>query len=141
MTTKTSTNPKSDALDRIAEALERMSPAPLSTPAFESADAFVWQVAPDALLPVSNVSRVEMGFSLALIALGHTLSKYASISQGSSANAVGARGMGKSSLNSGGPWRFGGRDILSKSWNCSEDPLCRGSFRICVLASLYSVLR
>jgi len=102
MTTKTSTNPKSDALDRIAEALERMSPAPLSTPAFESADAFVWQVAPDALLPVSNVSRVEMGLLVGIDRTRDTLFQNTlHFAQGFSANNAllwGARGMGKSSL-------------------------------------------
>ena len=49
-----------DALTRIAEALERMAPAPLAPPDFAAADAFVWHVAPDRLDPVSKVNRVDI---------------------------------------------------------------------------------
>ena len=48
------------ALDRIASALERMSPAPMPVPDFSVADAFVWHVSPDHLQPVENVSRVDL---------------------------------------------------------------------------------
>ena len=48
------------ALTRIAEALERMSPAPLKAPDFSAASAFVWHVAPDRLEPVTAVSRVDL---------------------------------------------------------------------------------
>ena len=50
----------SDPLERVAEALERMAPAPMQAPNFETADAFVWRVAPDALVPVQDVSRVDI---------------------------------------------------------------------------------
>ena len=49
------------ALERIAEALERMNPPPLPAPRFDAADAFVWQVGPDRLEPVPRVARVEIG--------------------------------------------------------------------------------
>lgn len=47
-------------LKRIAEALERMAPAPLAAPDFDGADAYVWHTEPDALVPVQNVSRVDL---------------------------------------------------------------------------------
>jgi len=49
-----------DELSRIAAALDRMAPAPLSSPDFDSAEAFVWHVAPDRLVPVKDVSRVAL---------------------------------------------------------------------------------
>ena len=39
-----------DPMDRIAAALERMSPPPLKTPDFDVAGAFVWQTGPDLSL-------------------------------------------------------------------------------------------
>ena len=47
-------------LRRIAEALERLAPAPLPAPDL-SGEAFVWHVAPDRLQPVVRVSRVDIG--------------------------------------------------------------------------------
>ena len=49
-----------DRLDRIANALERMSPPPLGVPEFQSADAFVWHIEPDALAPVDQVNRIDL---------------------------------------------------------------------------------
>ena len=49
-----------DALSRIAEALERMAPAPLATPDFAAASGFVWHVGPDRLEPVPQINRVEL---------------------------------------------------------------------------------
>ena len=39
-------------LQRIADALDRLSPAPVHDFDFERADAFVWHSAPEALEPV-----------------------------------------------------------------------------------------
>ena len=39
-------------LARIAEALERMSPPPAPAPDLGGAEAFVWHVSPDRLIPV-----------------------------------------------------------------------------------------
>jgi predicted AAA+ superfamily ATPase len=50
----------SDPMERIAAALERISPAPLEAPDFDSADAFVWHVSPDRLDPVADVNRVDL---------------------------------------------------------------------------------
>ena len=49
-----------EPLERIAAALERMAPAPLTAPDLKQADAFVWHVDPDCLQPVQEVSRVEL---------------------------------------------------------------------------------
>ena len=38
-------------LRRIADALERMSPAPLEAPDFAEAEAFLWHTSPDQLEP------------------------------------------------------------------------------------------
>ena len=89
-------------LSRIADALDRMAPAPLSAPDFECAEAFVWHVAPDRLTPVTSISRVELNLLVGInrsrdILLQNTLQ----FSQGFGANNAllwGARGMGKSSL-------------------------------------------
>ena len=47
------------ALIRIANALERMSPAPLEAPDVAEAEAFLWHTSPDQLEPIAKVSRVE----------------------------------------------------------------------------------
>jgi predicted AAA+ superfamily ATPase len=54
----------SDALDRIADALDRLSPAPLSAPDFDACDAYLWQTNPQALIPVPNVSRIDIDLLL-----------------------------------------------------------------------------
>ena len=48
-----------DPLERIAAALERMSPQPAGKPDF-SAQAFVWHTGPDRLEPVAKVNRVDV---------------------------------------------------------------------------------
>ncbi len=93
-------------LTRIAEALERLAPAPPPAPDFASAEAFVWRadkgVGIGAFHPVVRVNRVDLDLLTGIdrqrdILLGNT-SRFA---QGLSANNAllwGARGMGKSSL-------------------------------------------
>ncbi len=91
-----------DALTRIAEALERISPKPFACPDFSAADAFVWHVGPDRLDPVGQVNRVDIKLLVGIdqsrdILLENTLQ----FARGLPANNVllwGARGMGKSSL-------------------------------------------
>ncbi len=94
--------PEARALERIAEALERMSPPPLPAPRFAAADAFVWQVAPDRLEPVPRVARVEIGLLVGIDRARDTLlANTLQFARGYPANNVllwGARGMGKSSL-------------------------------------------
>ena len=91
-----------DPLDRIAAALERMAPAPLTAPDFDAADAFVWHVAPDRLEPVATVSRVEMSLLVGIDRARDTLLENTrQFARGLPANNAllwGARGMGKSSL-------------------------------------------
>ncbi|MEO0764006.1 MAG: hypothetical protein AAFZ09_19740, partial [Pseudomonadota bacterium] len=44
------------ALERIAEALERMAPAPAPDPDFDAAEAWIWATEPDRLVPVPRVA-------------------------------------------------------------------------------------
>ncbi len=92
----------SDPMERIAEALERMSPAPLEAPDFDSADAFVWHVSPDRLDPVTSVNRVDIELLVGIDRSRNTLLENTrQFARGLPANNAllwGARGMGKSSL-------------------------------------------
>lgn len=89
-------------MERIAAALERMSPAPLDAPDFTDADAFVWHVAPDRLQPVQHVARVDMSLLVGVDRSRDTLLENTlQFARGLPANNAllwGARGMGKSSL-------------------------------------------
>ncbi|MFB9150467.1 ATP-binding protein [Roseovarius ramblicola] len=91
-----------DPLARIAAALERMAPAPLTAPDFDAADAFVWHVAPDRLEPVATVNRVDMSLLVGIDRARETLLENTRhFARGLPANNAllwGARGMGKSSL-------------------------------------------
>ena len=90
------------ALIRIAEALERMSPAPMAAPDFAAADAFVWHVEPDRLVPVPKVNRVELPLLVGIDRARDTLlANTLQFARGLPANNAllwGSRGMGKSSL-------------------------------------------
>ncbi|MFY0309129.1 ATP-binding protein [Leisingera sp. D0M16] len=90
------------ALTRIAEALERMSPAPLETPDFNAASAFVWHVGPERLEPVAEINRVDLDLLVGINRSRDTLLENTRrFAQGFAANNAllwGARGMGKSSL-------------------------------------------
>lgn len=97
--TQTMTN---DPLERIAAALERISPAPLASPDFDAADAFVWHVDPERLEPVADVSRVDLSLLVGInrsrdTLLENTL-RFAKGFPANNALLWGARGMGKSSL-------------------------------------------
>ena len=88
-------------LERIATALERSAPA--STPAADltAADAFLW--GPERrLVPVRQVSRVEMGLLTGIDRMRDTLientERFARGLPANNALLWGARGMGKSSL-------------------------------------------
>ena len=91
-----------DPLERIAEALERMAPAPLKAPDFSTADAFVWHVSPDRLDPVESVNRVGVELLVGIDRSRDTLLENTrQFAKGLPANNAllwGARGMGKSSL-------------------------------------------
>ncbi|ETX16424.1 ATPase AAA [Roseivivax halodurans JCM 10272] len=91
-----------ETLDRIAEALERLAPAPLAAPDFGAADAFVWHTAPDRLEPVPQVNRVPLDLLLGIertkaTLLDNTL-RFARGLPANNALLWGSRGMGKSSV-------------------------------------------
>ncbi|MBZ4023934.1 AAA family ATPase [Rhodobacter sp. TJ_12] len=92
----------SDPLERIAQALERMAPAPAPAPDFTAAEAFLWHAEPDHLVPVPKVSRVELDLLRGIDRARDTLlANTAQFARGAAANNAllwGARGMGKSSL-------------------------------------------
>ncbi|WP_226780579.1 ATP-binding protein [Oceaniglobus trochenteri] len=91
-----------DPMERIAAALERMSPPPLQAPDFDGADAFVWHVSPDRLVPVARVNRVDLSLLIGVDRSRDTLLENTmQFARGLPANNAllwGARGMGKSSL-------------------------------------------
>jgi len=91
-----------ESLKRIAEALERLAPAPVAAPDFGAAEAFVWHVAPDRLEPVAKVARVGLPLLVGIDRARDTLlANTRQFAKGHPANNAllwGARGMGKSSL-------------------------------------------
>ena len=91
-----------DCLNRIALALERMSPAPLHTPSFFEEEAFLWHTCPDQLEPITQVSRVDLDLLVGIDRSRDTLLENTfRFARGMPANNAllwGARGMGKSSL-------------------------------------------
>lgn len=91
-----------DPMDRIAAALERMSPPPQPAPDFEAATAFVWHVDPERLNPVAQVSRVGLDLLVGIDRSRDTLldntRRFAAGFAANNALLWGARGMGKSSL-------------------------------------------
>ncbi len=91
-----------DALERIAAALERMSPPPMKALDLSSASAFVWHVQPDELVPVHSINRVDLDLLIGIdrsqdILLQNTR-QFADGLPANNALLWGARGMGKSSL-------------------------------------------
>ncbi|MDR3521800.1 MAG: ATP-binding protein [Acidocella sp.] len=89
-------------LRRIAEALERLSPAAAGAPDLAGADAFVWHPAPPSLAPVPKVSRVPLALLQGVerqkeILLENT-QRFTRGLPANNAMLWGARGMGKSSL-------------------------------------------
>jgi predicted AAA+ superfamily ATPase len=91
-----------DPLNRIALALERMSPIPLMSPDFNQVDAFLWHTSPDKLEPIATVSRVDLSLLVGIDRSRDTLlnntSRFANGMPANNALLWGARGMGKSSL-------------------------------------------
>ena len=89
------------ALNRIVEALERMSPAPATAPDF-IAPAYLWHVSPDRLQPVARVNRVDLSLLVGIDRARDTLrintEQFARGLPANNALLWGARGMGKSSL-------------------------------------------
>lgn len=88
-------------LRRIADALERLSPATGANADFAKADAFVWH-AQGTLAPVPRVNRVQMSLLKGIDRMRDTLmentERFAKGLPANNALLWGARGMGKSSL-------------------------------------------
>jgi len=89
-------------LQRIASALERISPPPPSGAGLSSGDAFVWHPNSGHLSPVKNVNRVDISLLQGIDSQADTLMQNTlQFTKGFSANNAllwGARGTGKSSL-------------------------------------------
>jgi uncharacterized protein len=89
-------------LQRIAEALERLAPAPSSAVALEGADAFVWHPEHDRLEPIHQVNRVDLsllqGIGRQADILYENTRRFADGLPANNALLWGARGAGKSSL-------------------------------------------
>jgi uncharacterized protein len=91
-----------ETLTRIADALERLAPPHAAKVDLHAADAFVWQAAPPALLPVARIARVDIGLLQGVerqkrLVTENTL-RFAHGLPANNAMLWGARGMGKSSL-------------------------------------------
>lgn len=89
-------------LERLADALERLSPPPPDAPDFEAAEAFVWHADAKRFVPVADVNRVPLGLLKGVENVAPQLkANTEQFAKGLSANNAllwGARGMGKSSL-------------------------------------------
>jgi predicted AAA+ superfamily ATPase len=90
------------ALAQIAQALARMSPAPVEAPDFNATSAFVWHPDPDRLVPVAKVNRVGVELLIGVDRSRDTLMantvQFAAGLPANNALLWGTRGMGKSSL-------------------------------------------
>ena len=93
---------QADLLSRIADALERLAPAPPPAPAFEAAEAFMWHAERGVLAPVARVNRVDLellrGIDRVRDILVENTRRFARGLPANNALLWGARGMGKSSL-------------------------------------------
>ncbi len=89
-------------LERLIEAVSRLSPAPLERPDFDSADCFVWEPDSSRLAPILKVNRVDLklirGVDHVRDILYDNTNRFASGLPANNTLLWGARGMGKSSL-------------------------------------------
>lgn len=89
-------------LTRIADALERISPPPPSSPDFKNDAAFVWNAQPPSLISIAKVNRVDLsllqGVDNSRDTLLENTRRFAKGLPANNALLWGARGMGKSSL-------------------------------------------
>ena len=89
-------------LKRVAEALERLAPAPPRAPAIAKHEAFVWRSVPPGLEAVARINRVDLdllkGIDLTRDLLLENTRRFAKALPSNNALLWGARGMGKSSL-------------------------------------------
>ncbi len=89
-------------LARIADALERLSPAPPPPVALAAADGFVWEPTTTQLAPVAEIARVPLDLLQGIAAQKRLLldntNRFAAGHPANNAVLWGARGTGKSSL-------------------------------------------
>jgi predicted AAA+ superfamily ATPase len=89
-------------LERIADTLERLAPAPLAAPDFDAAEGFLWQTAPEQFQPVAHINRIPLellkGLERTSAQLLDNTRRFARGLPANNALLWGARGMGKSSL-------------------------------------------
>ncbi len=89
-------------LERIADSLERLAPAPATPTDLAASDAFVWQAEREVLEPVAKVNRLGLallqGIDRQRDALHENTKRFAEGLPANNALLWGARGSGKSSL-------------------------------------------
>ena len=94
--------PLSGILERIASALERLSPGTPRRPDFGAGEAFVWQPETGSFQPIGEVNRVKLTLLKGIDSMRDALfANTLRFAQGLPANNAllwGARGMGKSAL-------------------------------------------
>jgi len=92
----------SNELNRIADALERLAPAPVALPDLSKTDVFIWNIQPDRIEEVSGFNNVDLnilrGIDTAKEILLRNTKQFANGFPANNALLWGARGMGKSSL-------------------------------------------
>jgi uncharacterized protein len=92
----------SDLLLRVAEALERLAPAPPASTKLAKHEAFVWRATPPGLEPVAEINRVDLALLKGIVhtrdSLLENTRRFAKGLPANNALLWGARGMGKSSL-------------------------------------------
>ena len=94
--------PFTNMLQRIAAALERLSPSPVHVPDFEAAEAYVWAPEAGGFHAVPDVNRIPLALLKGIERMRDTLlantERFARGLPANNALLWGARGMGKSSL-------------------------------------------
>jgi len=94
--------PISGLIERIARAIERLSPQGTDAPDFAESEAFVWQAETQGFVPVADVNRLPLsllkGIDRMRDALLENTERFARGLPANNALLWGARGMGKSSL-------------------------------------------
>jgi uncharacterized protein len=95
-------NALNDKIERLIEAVSRLSASPSAPPDFDSAGCFVWEPETARLAPVHRVNRVDLklirGVDHVRDILVENTSRFASGLPANNTLLWGARGMGKSSL-------------------------------------------
>jgi predicted AAA+ superfamily ATPase len=89
-------------LERIASALERIAPQPVTAPQWQTAEGFVWDPAARALVPLAKIARVPLellqGIDRQRDQLLANTRRFANGLPANNALLWGARGTGKSAL-------------------------------------------